>query len=58
MLLKAVPGINAQLRELGQLVDSSDDVKDDSENAPEPSRKGKVKPEKSNIDATSDEDED
>lgn len=57
-LLKAIPGINAQLRELGQLADTSDDVDDDAKNAPEPSKKNRVKPEKSNIDATSDEDED
>lgn len=57
-LLKVVPGINAKLREMGQLVDTADDVDDDAAAIPKRSKKEKAKSERSNIDATSDEDED
>lgn len=56
-LLKAIPGINSRLRELGEFADTSEDVEDDAESA-KVSKKSKQKPEKSNFDATSDEDED
>lgn len=53
-----VPGINAKLREMGQLVDTGEDVDEDASAIPKRSRKEKAKPERSNIDATSDEEED
>ncbi|CEJ82489.1 hypothetical protein VHEMI02549 [[Torrubiella] hemipterigena] len=57
-LVRAIPGINAHLRSLGQLANTSDDVDDDDAAASKPSRKAKTKAEKANIDATSDEEED
>ncbi|KAF7560470.1 hypothetical protein G7046_g3662 [Stylonectria norvegica] len=58
-LLKAVPGINAALRELGQAVS---DPEESNQLAvvtkPDASKKEKSKPSRSNIEATSDEDED
>lgn len=57
-LLKVIPGINAKLREMGQLVDTTEDMEDDASAIPKRPKKEKVKSERSNIDATSDEDED
>lgn len=54
-LLKAVPGINATLRELGHTVDGLEDATDETPEAIQP-KKEKSKPAKANIDATSDED--
>lgn len=53
-LLKAVPAINAALREKGQAVGGSGD---DTVEPPPKTKKDKTKPSKANFDATSDEDE-
>ena len=55
--LKKVPAINEALRERGFVVEDDDDV-DDAPAVSTGTRKGRVKEEKANIDATSDEDED
>lgn len=56
-LLKAVPSINAALRQMGQAVE---DVEDLDETTVEPAKKPKKerKTSKANIEATSDEEED
>lgn len=55
-LVKAIPGINAHLRSIGQLADTSDDLDDAEEKVEKKTKRERV--EKSNIDVTSDEDED
>lgn len=58
-LVKAIPGINAALRELGQSVDEPEE--EETSTALVPTRKvkkDKARSDKANIDATSDEDED
>ncbi|PTB38969.1 uncharacterized protein TrAFT101_006996 [Trichoderma asperellum] len=55
-LLKAAPGINAALRAKGQDVDDPDEM--DIEEPSVPTNKKKSKSDKSNIEATSDEDND
>ncbi|RFU23922.1 hypothetical protein B7463_g12419, partial [Scytalidium lignicola] len=61
-LLQAIPGINANLRELGIEIGNSAEAEvsaEESEAEIKPARKARMKarkPEKSNIDATSDED--
>lgn len=54
-LLKAVPAINATLRQMGHAVEDIDDMSDVDMPADKP-KKGS-KPSKANIDMTSDEDE-
>ncbi|KAH0498221.1 hypothetical protein TgHK011_005487 [Trichoderma gracile] len=55
-LIKAAPGINAALRAMGQDVDDPDEM--DIEEPSVPKAAKKAKSDKSNIEATSDEDED
>lgn len=54
-LIKAVPGINSALRDLGYVVPDSDDKNDEPVEAPKV-RTERTKLAKSNIEATSDED--
>ncbi|KAL6873271.1 PC4 domain-containing protein [Trichoderma longibrachiatum] len=55
-LIKAAPGINAALRAMGQDVDDPDEMDIEEPSVPKASKKAKS--DKSNIEATSDEDED
>jgi hypothetical protein len=60
-LVKAIPGINAQLKEMGIDAGESADAmdEDEAEEVPKPQKRIKArKAEKANIEATSDEDED
>jgi hypothetical protein len=60
--LKSVPAINASLKDsgvdIGRYAVDADDVDDEAGSPAKQKRKTKSKVEKSNIDATSDEDED
>lgn len=56
-LLKAAPGINATLRDLGHVIDSDEDMDDAPVPPKSKTKKEKPKPSKSNIEATSDEEE-
>ncbi|OAR04028.1 hypothetical protein LLEC1_05724 [Akanthomyces lecanii] len=55
-LIKLVPSINGQLREMGQLIDTAEDAQNDVTAIAKKSKKEKS--DKANIEATSDEDED
>jgi len=58
-LLEAIPEVNAQLGEMGIPIGGSADAEEESEEEAKPRRRIKAKKaEKSNIDATSDEEED
>ncbi|KND89676.1 putative RNA polymerase II transcriptional coactivator [Tolypocladium ophioglossoides CBS 100239] len=56
-LLKAVPSINATLREMGQAVDGIDETDETAVATTVKPKKEKSRPSKANIEATSDEDE-
>ena len=56
-LLKTMPAINATLRRKGHAVEDAEDLSDAPVDAPT-AKKSKSKAEKSNIEATSDEEED
>ncbi|EFY89700.1 hypothetical protein J3458_005493 [Metarhizium acridum] len=57
-LLKAAPGINAALRQMGQAMEDVDDLGDTTAEPTKKPKKEKKKASKANIDATSDEEED
>lgn len=56
-LLKAAPGINAALRQMGQAMEDVDDLGDATVEPTKKPKKEKKKASKANIDATSDEED-
>ncbi|CAM1501095.1 Fc.00g102570.m01.CDS01 [Cosmosporella sp. VM-42] len=57
-LVKSIPGINAALREQGQSIEEPEEDTSTALVLTKKPKKDKVRPEKANIEATSDEDED